>query len=101
MKISQAVRDYLVSGETLVVMPASVDLPVPMSLGLIEDSRPNEKSPAHFELGARPWVPAQRLTHVYVIAVGTVGLGKAVWAPAAGGGLAYAAGFAGFWRLRA
>ncbi|TWT44011.1 Cell shape-determining protein MreC [Phycisphaerae bacterium RAS1] len=70
MEISQARRDYVAAGETLVVCPPSADLPLHLSIGQMIRSRPLDASPLHFDIEVRPWRAWQELSYVYVIAVG-------------------------------
>jgi len=67
MRITQAVEDYFHSGYRLVVVPASRDLPAPMTLGRIEAAMPRDDSAQHFDLTVVPAGPVEKLTHVYVL----------------------------------
>lgn len=67
MRITQAVEDYFRTGYRIVVVPASRDLPVPMTIGRIESSTPRDDSAQHYNLTVLPWGRIEDLTHVYVL----------------------------------
>jgi cell shape-determining protein MreC len=68
MQIPQAVEDFFKLEHRIVVVPASRDLPVSMSLGRIVSSVTRKDSAQHFDLRVVPWQRLGNLTHVYVIA---------------------------------
>lgn len=68
MLISQATEDYFRTGFHIVVVPIARELPIALSLGCIESSKPRLESPQHFDLTVVPWQGVRELTHVYVIA---------------------------------
>lgn len=70
MEISQARRDYVAAGETLVICPTSGDLPLPLSIGRMIKARPLDSSPLHFDIEVQPWGEWGSLSCVYVIAIG-------------------------------
>ena len=67
MLISQARADYYEEGYRMVVVPASRELPFPLTLGQIESSKRRSDSSQHWDLAVVPWGPAESLTHVFVI----------------------------------
>lgn len=71
MWIGQVKKDYHASGELMVMVPASRELPFPLSIGQIESSERQDDSPLHYDLTVVPWGSADALTHVFVITRGS------------------------------
>ncbi len=69
MLISQAKENYFESGNQLVGVPASRDLPAPFVLGRIVAAKHRDDSSKHYDLTVIPWGSVERLTHVYVISM--------------------------------
>ena len=67
MLISQATQDYFHAGFEVVIVPASQELPINLSIGRINTSVKRLDSPQHFDLTVLPWGRVPALTHVYVI----------------------------------
>ncbi len=66
--IQQAPRDYYAEGYRLLIVPATRELPVAMTIGRVAGSQPRGDSAQHFDLEVVPWGAAEELTHVYVLA---------------------------------
>jgi len=67
--ILQAPRDYYTEGYRLVVVPATRELPVGMTVGRVTGARQRGDSAQHFDLDVVPWGTPEELTHVYVLAI--------------------------------
>ncbi|MGE0479714.1 MAG: rod shape-determining protein MreC [Phycisphaerae bacterium] len=67
MRIERATSDHFAAGATIVMIPASLDLPMSLTIGQVVGSRPLPEAPLFFDLDVRPWGDYQRLRYVYVI----------------------------------
>lgn len=70
MLIDQAERDYYRDEYRTVVVPASRDLPFPLSVGRITESQSRSDSPQHVDLVVSPWGRLEEIAYVYIISTG-------------------------------
>jgi cell shape-determining protein MreC len=70
MLLSEVEYNYHEAGHRVVLAPADRNLPAPLTLGRIENSRPVDDAPQHFNMTVTPWGDVRKLRHVYVIVPG-------------------------------
>lgn len=71
MLISEAEKDYLLTGYRVVLAERGEYLPVGLTLGQVVQSRQVESSPLHVDLVVHPWDAVTDLREVYVIITGS------------------------------
>lgn len=70
MQIQNAAADPRQDGATIVLAPASADLPAELTLGRIVGSRSVADAPLFYNIDVLPWGDARRLGTVYVVVPG-------------------------------
>jgi cell shape-determining protein MreC len=70
MTIERAPLDYMATGARIVLLPASPDLPAPLTIGEIVGSRRVPEAAMFFDINVRPFMDLRSVRVVYVILPG-------------------------------
>lgn len=70
MLIAKAESNHAKTGYRIVVVPASPELPMPLTIGRVSDAVSRTDSAQHYDVTVLPWGDVSSLSHVYVISVG-------------------------------
>lgn len=70
MTIERSPQDYMATGARIVVVPASPDLPVPLTIGEVVASRRVPEAAMFYDLNVRPFMDLRAVRVVYVILPG-------------------------------